>query len=660
MHGLAITDPYRWLEDQNSPRTRKWLDGQSAYLRAYFEGFPWRDRIRNRVEELLAVETISDPWKVGNRYFFLKRGVRQQQAAIVMRDEDAGEEIVLVDPAFRCEGGLTAVSIVNISRDGRLLAYAVKHSGSDRQSVEFFDVDSRYVLPDRLPEGFRSGLVFSLDRKGFYYSHQNIDSSRAGYRAVRWHEFGTELIRDHEIFVAGDNANLRVGVFASAGHQFLAYLVIHLTNPWEFYLYLENIATKRPVRRILAHFAHSFVPFFVGEQLFALTDWKSPNFRIVAIDLDHPEPEHWSDLVPESQHRINDATVVSDWICVGYVQDLASRIEVFDLSGWRATIPCPPNGTARLFHGLPESDTLFYRFSSFDQPQTIFSYRPHSRKQEIWTQGQANPHLSPMKVSRLHYRSKDGTEVPISLVSKNNRLPSAPSATFLTAYGGFGASVTPQFHAYSAFLIEQGFLFAVANIRGGGELGEQWHCAGKRGLRQNAFDDFVAAAEWLVREGHAIPDRIAIAGGSNGGLLVGAALTQRPDLFRAVVCLGPMLDMLRYHLFDCASSLMDEYGTASIEDDFLYLRAYSPYHNVSAGTPYPAVLFVSGDADTRCNPMHARKMTARLQAATSSSRPILLDYKPFWGHAPVQPLNGRIEALTDRLAFVCHELGINV
>ena len=283
-----------------------------------------------------------------------------------------------------------------------------------------------------------------------------------------------------------------------------------------------------------------------------------------------------------------------------------------------------------------------------------------SGEQREWAKSSVKFDPSFFEIEHVRYKSKDGTSVPMFLVARRERRTSKALPTFLTGYGGFGNSQAPQFNAYSNFLIEHGFLFAVANLRGGSEFGEEWHRAGRRHNRQNAFDDFIAAAEWLLENGYAARGRIAIGGGSNAGLLVAAALTQRPDLFRAVVCLGPLLDMLRYHLFDFARVYVHEYGTSETEDDFRHILAYSPYHSIEEGVPYPAVLFVSGDADTRCNPMHARKMAARLQAASSSSHPILLDYTPTWGHAPLQPLTRRIEALTDRLAFIFHELGVSV
>src|SRR6266568_421649 len=661
LHGVAITDPYRWLEDQNSQQTRKWLEEQVTYTRAYLDAIPGRERISKRIQELLAVEVVSEPWRVGERYFYLKRKPYQEQAVIMMREGNSGEEIVFLDPEDRGEGSATAVSILNISKEGNLLAYGVKQGGEDSQSTEFLNVDRKQVLSDRLPLGFGPGIVFSPNGRGFYYSHEVIDTARPHYRAVYFHEFGSTPNHDIEIFFAGEDPKLHLGVFGSTDGQLLGYLVIHSEGPLKFDLYLQDLSGANPARQILQGIEAVFAPFFVGNKLFALTDWKSPNRRIVAIDAEHPEWDQWVDIVPESPLRIKDFAVVGDSICLGYVQDVASRIEVFDLTGhWRRTVPCPPHGTARLLPRPLESTTLFYSFSSFTRQPTIFSYHVPNGEQNEWATGSATFDASSFEIKQVRYKSKDGTLVPMFLVARKGQRSSGPLPTFLTGYGGFGNSLTPQFNAYSTFLIEQGFLFAVANLRGGGEFGKEWHRAGKRHNHQNAIDDFIAGAEWLLENRYAAPGKIAIGGGSNGGLLVGAALTQRPDLFRAVVCLGPLLDMLRYHLFDFASMWVDEYGAPEMQDDFRHILAYSPYHRVEERVPYPAVLFVSGDADTRCNPMHARKMTARLQAATNSGRPILLDYRPTWGHVPLQPLTRRIEALTDRLAFICYELGVSI
>jgi prolyl oligopeptidase len=392
-----------------------------------------------------------------------------------------------------------------------------------------------------------------------------------------------------------------------------------------------------------------------------LTRWQALNKRLVAIDIDTPDLANWREVVPESAFPITDFAVSGGRIFVSYVENIAARTDVYDLSGRKAgAISYPEPGTACLSHNSVDGDELFYTFNSFTHPDTVYSYRIETGEQTVWSRRKAAFDQASVEVRQVWCPSKDGAPVPMFLVGRKDLQPTGDVPTILTGYGGFGKSVTPQFSAFATFLVERGCLFAVANVRGGSELGERWRLDGRRHKRQNAFDDFIAAAEWLIKTGYTTPEKFAIAGGSNGGLLVGAALTQRPDLFRAVVCLGPLLDMLGYHRFDFAKMWIDEYGTADDPEDFPYLFAYSPYHRVQDSVEYPAVLLVSGDADTRCNPLHARKMTARLQAATASDRPILLEYRALRGHVPVMPLTERIEALTDRMAFICDQLGVTI
>ncbi len=427
------------------------------------------------------------------------------------------------------------------------------------------------------------------------------------------------------------------------------------------YVYVQDLTKDERPRLIVDRIDGKFYPFLLGNQVIAQTDWRAPKGRVIAVDLDHPERENWRDVVAESQASLNGFAITTERILVGYIEGAVTRIDIFDTSHrLQGTVPCPPYGTAYPIQGDPESDEVFYTFTSFSQPPSVYWYHAKSGHQELWSRNQVPFDASCLEVEQIRYPSKDGTQIPMFLVSQRTgrRLRSQPA--FLTGYGGFGISLTPKFTAYATSLIEQGFLVALANLRGGSEFGEEWHVAAKRYNRQNAFDDFISAAEWLLAQDYAAPGRIAIGGGSNAGLLVGVAMTQRPDLFRAVICVGPLLDMLRYHKFDQARFSAEEYGSAENPQDFSYLRTYSPYHRVKDGVSYPAVMLISGDADTRCNPMHARKMAARLQAATSSGHPILLDYRPTWGHMPVQPLSARIEALTDRLAFICHELGVGV
>jgi prolyl oligopeptidase len=663
LHGVEITDPYRWLEDQNSARTRKWLADQTAYTRTYFAGIPDRERIRTRVSELLALkEVISEPWNVGDRFFFLKRQEDREQPVIVVRDALFGPETVLVDPGQRGSGNSTAVSIAAISRDGHFLAYTIRQGGTDHAALEILDVELGAVLPERLSEGYCTGFAFSADGAGFYYSHRELHDPRPNYRAAFWHQFGTERSQDREIFTAGERPDLFLGILDSSEANLLVY-AIFLTGeaPLTSLSVQEMSSNPHDATLLIEGIEGCFVPFFVRGQLLAYTDFSAPNFRIVQIDLADANPSNWHDVVPESDQRIQQFAVADDQVFVTLVDHFSASIAVFGLDGNRKEGPRFPScGTIDLLNRTNATDKLFYSYTSISEPATVYCY--DVRRKDVITWNEENPPVDPsaIEVEETEYTSADGTSVPLFLAARKDLLHSGPLPTFLTGYGGFGSCVTPRFTAFATFLMEHGFLFAVPALRGGSELGEEWHRAGKRENRQNSFNDLVAAAEWLIAENRSISDRIAIGGGSNAGLLVGAAITQRPDLFRAAICLGPLLDMTRYHLFDFAACWAEEYGSPDDEHDFDSLLAYSPYHRVQDGVEYPAILLISGDADTRCNPMHARKMAARLQAATRSTRPVLLDYKPAWGHTPAQPLSAKIEAVTDRLAFICHELAIQV
>ena len=662
LHGVEITDPYRWLEDQNSPRTRAWLEEQTAYTRAYLSAIPGREQVRQRVRELMAFkEVISDPWNVGDRYFFLKRQEDREQPVIVMRNGLFGEETVLVDPASRATGTSTAVSIIAISHDGRFLAYSVRQGGTDHSSLGVLDIQKNTVLPDCLPEGFCTGFVFVPDGTGFYYSHRDLHDPRPNYKAAFWHSFGSDRSQDVEVFVAGEGPNLFLGILDSPEDNLLAYAVFSAGKSPTTSIYLHSLEPGAVPRLLLRDIEGCFVPFFSHGQLFAYTDFGAANFRIVGVDLDDPDPTHWRDIVPQSDRRIQQFTVAGDRIFVTRVDRFSTEIEAFGIkNGDRKDVPFSPHGTIDLLNSTNRTESLFYSYTSIGRPTAVYCYNTREEKSCLWQEANVSFDPSFIAVEETRYPSKDGSSIPLFLAARKDLLHSGPLPTFLTGYGGFGSCVTPRFTAFATFLIEQGLLFAVPALRGGSELGEQWHRAGKRENRQDSFDDFTAAAEWLISEGRSARGRVAIGGGSNAGLLVGATMTQRPDLFRAAICLGPLLDMTRYHLFDFAAGWAEEYGSPEDEQDFHCLLAYSPYHHVRDGADYPAVLLISGDADTRCNPMHARKMAARLQAANHSKYPILLDYKPDWGHTPVQPLSTKVEALTDRLAFLCHELEVHV
>jgi prolyl oligopeptidase len=659
LHGVSVTDPYRWLEDQDSARTRAWIAEQTRYARNYLDAIPGRELIRRRIREFLAVETHDSLQKVGNRYFFRKRLPDQEQPCIYMREGAEGEDQLLIDPSARSTGSFTAVKPVRVSPDGKLLLYEVKEGGERTGTFELLEIETRKRLPDLLPRGYLRGFAFSPDGKRFYYVHEAVDAERPFYRAAYQHVLGTSPSEDREVFFAGEDEKLWLALLSDKKR--LAFLVYRFLDKTFTDIYLGSFEDDGQPVSVFAQIDYKLAIRLVNERIFALTDRDAPNRRIVEIRLRESGEHEWMDIVPESDTPINNWLLVGDRIFVSYLRQMTQQIRIFDFSGKAlGELPVRNDETLRMVAGSPDSDELLIETESFTEPIGIFRYSAKNNNRTLWTKRSIPSDPTNYSHSRIWFMSKDGTRVPMYLVGRRDILDGSSNPTIMTSYGGYGVSMTPQFSIFVAFLMERGCLFALPNIRGGSEFGVEWHQAAKRRNRQTAYDDFLAAAEWLIKTGRTSAEKLAIFGGSNSGLLVGAALTQRPDLFRAVVCMVPMLDMLRYHLFDNAHVWKDEFGTVDDMNDFAALAKYSPYHRVRQDVAYPATMIVSGDADRNCNPLHARKMTARLQAANVSDHPIFLNYSRFRGHSPVLPLSERIEALTDRMAFLCYQLQLPV
>ncbi len=659
LHDVPVTDAYRWLEDQDSPRTRFWITEQTRYARSYLDGIPGRDRIRERIREFLAVKTYDSLQKVGSRYFFRKRLPDQEQPCIYMREGADGKDLLLIDPLERGTGNHTAVKPLRISPDGCLLLYEVKEGGERTGTFELLDIETRKRLPDFLPRGYLRGFAFAPDGKSFYYAHEAVDAKRPFYRAAYHHVLGIPISEDQEIFFAGEDEKIRLGLFS--GSKRLGFLVYRFLEKTFTDIYLKPFEREGMPEPILSGIDYSLGLRLLDDRMLAITDRDAPNRRIVEIHLRENGKHDWVDIVPETDTPIGPWLVVGDRLVVSYTKQMKHTICIFDFSGQKVgELPISDDETVRMIGGSPGGDELLLETESFAKPIGIFRYSTKTNRQTLWAK--KNIQIDPTNYghSQVWYTSKDGTNIPMYLAGRLDVLAGSSSPTIMTSYGGYGVSMTPQFSVFVAFLMERGCLFALPNIRGGSEFGVGWHKAAKRRNRQTAYDDFLSAAEWLIKTGRTAPGKLAIFGGSNSGLLVGAALTQRPDFFGAVVCMVPMLDMLRYHLFDNAHVWKDEFGSVDDPDDFAALAKYSPYHQVRQGTAYPATMLVSGDADRNCNPLHARKMTARLQAANVSEHPIFLDYSKFRGHSPVLPLSVRIEALTDRMAFLCDQLQLSV
>lgn len=659
LHGVPVSDPYRWLEDQNSPRTRTWIEEQTRYARAYLDRIPGRERIRKRVREFLAVETYDSLQKTGERYFFRKRLPDQEQPSIYMREGPEGSDCLLVNPAERGTGDHTAVKPLRVSTDGRLLLYEVKEGGERTGTFEVLDIGSRRILPDALPRGYLRGFAFAPDGRSFCYVHEALDSPRSFYRAAYRHVLGTDFREDREIFCAGEDPKTRLGLMADGAR--LGFVVYRFRDKTLTDFYLKAFEDDGPATCILAGAGCSFGPLLVQGKILAITNRDAPNLRIVELRSGPQGDPEWVSLVPECENRIQQWTVLGERIFVSYIRGAEIQVSIFHLSGQPAgKLPVRSDETIRLLGGPVDGDELLFEAESFTEPIGIFRFSTSASKRTLWARRSLPWDSRNMSHTRVSFPSKDGTPIPMFLLGRTEVLASGSHPTIMTSYGGYGVSMTPQFSVLVTYLVERRCLFALPNIRGGSEFGAEWHQAAKRRNRQTAYDDFLCAAEWLIETGRTTPNQLAIFGGSNSGLLVGAAMTQRPDLFRAVVCMVPMLDMLRYHLFDNAHVWKEEFGTAEDPDDFTVLASYSPYHQVRPGTAYPATMIISGDSDRNCNPLHARKMTARLQAANISEHPILLDYSPHRGHSPVLPLADRIEGLADRLAFLCDQLQLPV
>ena len=660
-HGVEVVDPYRWLEDQDSPRTRAWLDEQVRYSRAYFDGIPGRREIRKRVAEALRIQRTDTPVKVGNRYFFLKREANQEQPCICMREGFDGKDQVLVDPADRGTGPFTSVKIVNVSSDGSLLAIGVRHGGELALAVEIFDVNERRTLPEGLPKGALRGLHFR-GAKSYIYSHEPDNPTCRDYRAVFEHQFDKEHrapVRDRAIFVAGQSPDLRIILRAGKNAEKVAYLVKRSGRKIAYSIYFHDLSKSDAAVLLVDDFKHTADIQIVGDQALLCTDWEAPNRRIVAVPFSEPSLASVRTIVPEAAARIHDWIVAGGKLFVNYVENLASLTRVYDLSGQPlGEVQYPEAGTSRLALLRGDGAEAWCTFESFCRPPCPLLLTGAETRPSPFDVVNMSGSLPEVEATRVEFESKDGTRIPMVILDKRGAVSTGPAPTIITGYGGFGASVTPTFSKLCSVFTARGGRYAVVNMRGGAEFGEAWHKAAQGANRQTAYDDFICAAEWLIAKGLTTPRQLGIAGASNSGLLVGVAITQRPDLFRAALCLAPLLDMLRYDKFGGAHFWGEEYGLPDDPRSFESLYAYSPYHRVRDGVDYPAFLMISGDADKYCDSMHARKFAARLQASSTSGRPVLLDYTSVRGHTPTLPLTFRIEALTDRIAFLFEQLGV--
>jgi prolyl oligopeptidase len=651
IHGTTVRDPYRWLEDQQGPETRAWIGEQNAHTRAVLDPLPGRAAISQRLEELLKTERFGTPVVRNGRYFFMRRLADQNLYTICLRNGLRGTDEVLIDPNKPGSDQTTSVNIEDVSEDGAWLAYGTRQGGEDEVAITILDVDA-HKETDRLPRARYEAFRITPDKRELYFSKRLAEGSRI-YR----HAIGGDAASDEVIFGKGTDPTEFVSADVSRDGR---YLGLYVSHGWgkKTEVYFRDLRENGPIVPVATDIEAEFNCEFAGGQMFAETNWNAPNGRIFAIDLSNPARANWREVVPESSSVIESFSLTGGRMAVNYLENVNSRVKIIDTSGKHIRdITFPSLGTVTALAGRWESNEAFYIFTSFAQPVTIYRYDIATGKQDVWARVKAPIDPAQFQVRQVWYASKDKTRIPMFLVFKKGLKLDGNRPTLLEGYGGFLINQTPVFRTDAVIFAEHGGIFALPNLRGGGEFGEKWHRAGMQENKQNVFDDFTAAAEWLIENGYTKPGRLAIAGGSNGGLLVGAAMTQRPDLFQAVACQYPLLDMVRYQKFLLGKLWIPEFGSSDDAKQFEVLYKYSPYHHVQKGVQYPAVLFVTGDSDTRVAPLHARKMTALVQASTGSDRPVLLRYDTKAGHSAGLPVSKQVEEQTDVLSFLLSQVG---
>ncbi len=662
LHGERIPDPYRWLEDGASAEVQAWTAAQNALTESYLGAVPARGKIRARLTELLGIGALGAPTPARGRYFYQRREGGQDQPVLYCREGVHGADRVVLDPNSMDAAGTTALDWYFPSDDGRLLAFGLSRNGSEDSELEVLDVTTGERLADRIRHTRACEVAWLPDASGFYYTRyprpgEVPDDELPYHRAVYFHRLGDAPDTDRRVFQPARKEHWP-GVSLSPDGRWLVVSVARTFDQTD--IHLEDRQGSGGLVPLVQDLAASFDVEIVGQRMYVRTNLDAPNYRLYLADPASPARDGWREIVPARRDAVLDGVMVTrQRLVLSYLESATSRLRLAGLEGESPVeLPLPTLGSVFGWGAEPDGDELLFGFSSYTVPPTIYRVDLVHGASALWQRVEADIDPERFQVEQVRYPSRDGTSISMFLVHDRHLVRDGNAPTYLTGYGGFNISMTPGFSRSLLLWLEQGGVVAVPNLRGGGEYGEAWHQAGMLGRKQNTFDDFIAAAEYLVRERYTSPARLAIAGGSNGGLLMGAVLTQRPELFRAVIVQVPLLDMLRYHQFLIARLWMPEYGSPEEAEQFRWLRAYSPYHHVHDGVAYPSVLLATAESDTRVDPLHARKMAARLQAATAGARPILLRLEQRAGHGAGKPVSKVLDELTDSWSFVWSELGI--
>jgi prolyl oligopeptidase len=671
VQGRKIVDRYRYLENPNDPDTKLYVEQELSYTRSILDPLPGRDKINARLSQLLEIGTVGAPQMGGKYYFHTRREGNQNQPVLYVREGLNGalndKDRTLVDVNKMSSDGTVALDWWFASDDGKYIAYGISQSGSEESTLHIVESATGKVLPDTIDRTRFASVAWMKDSSAFYYTRhprkgEVPDGEEVYHVKVFYHKIGSDPAKDPLIFGEGRNPQDIPNVSLSEDDR---WLLIDVGEGWtKSEMYLQDLQSKNPPLEITTgkDFLYG-VDFFEGK-LYITTNEDAPHYRVFVADAVNPKRENWKEIIPQSDAVLQNASVTGGKLLAQYEHNATSELKLFGLDGKKLTdVPLPAIGNVFSASGRYDRNEIFYGFQSFTVPPSIYRVDLTDVKSALWAKVDA-PSIdgSAYEVQQVWYTSKDGTKVPMFIVSKKGIEKNGKNPTLLTGYGGFNISMTPAFSRSMYLWMEHGGVYAVANLRGGSEFGEDWHRAGMLEKKQNVFDDFIAAGEYLIAQKYTDSDHLAIQGGSNGGLLMGAMITQRPDLFRAVVCQVPLLDMLRYQNFQIAKLWIPEYGSAEDAKQFDWLYAYSPYHHVKPGVEYPAILFMTGDTDTRVDPMHAKKMAALMQSEAkngdSKDKPILLRIETKAGHGQGKPVAKQIEESTDMYSFLFWQLGM--
>ncbi|MGC9034745.1 MAG: prolyl oligopeptidase family serine peptidase [Verrucomicrobiia bacterium] len=663
-HGVAVSDPYRWLEDLNSPQVKKWIEEQNRVTFDFLEKIPQREAIKRRLTELWNYERFGVPFKKGGRYFYSRNDGLQNQNVIYTVDRLDGTPRVLIDPNLFSKDGRVALSGLVITEDGKFAAYGIAAAGSDWQEWRVRNVETGEDLPDKIEWVKFSSAAWTADGKGFYYSRfdKPADASKLTqvnyFHKLYYHRLGTSQEEDVLVYHRPDQKEWNFYPETTSDGRFLIISVSQGTSPKRRIFYLNLKEPNAKVTPLLTDFdaAYDFIDND-GDLFWFRTDLNAPRGRIIAIDIKRPQRENWREIIPESKETMSGVSVVGNRFIVTYLKDAHSQVKIYTLEGrFEYELELPRMGSVSGFYGKREDMETFFMFTDFTTPGTIYRFELDSKRISVFKKPQVKFNPEDYQTRQVFYESKDGTVVPMFITYKKGIKLNGKNPTLLYGYGGFNISITPSFSVPNLVWLEMGGIYAVANIRGGGEYGEEWHQAGTKLKKQNVFDDFIAAAEYLIKNRYTQPRKLAIAGGSNGGLLVGAVLNQRPDLFGAALPAVGVMDMLRFHKFTIGWAWVSDYGSPDNPEEFKALYAYSPYHNIKPGAKYPATLITTADHDDRVVPSHSFKYAAALQNAQGGAAPILIRIETRAGHGAGKPTALLIEESADKLSFIVHSL----